>query len=84
MPRNEVDRIAQLEQMFLDRANQGGVVAFREIGPTDRSLEKHIADLRQLRRRMVKNDVPRRMTGTMQDIQFDLAKTDFIAIVQPA
>ena len=84
MTGNELDIVAEREQLFLDRGNQRGMIAAREIGTPDRSLEKHVANLRELAVSVKKHDMPRRMPRAMQNSQFDLAETHAVAVLQPA
>src|SRR3546814_3057476 len=60
------------------------MIAARKIGPPDRSLKDHVADDRELRRRMMKHDMPRRMPRAMDDIDLEIADRHHIAVDQPA
>src|SRR3546814_12271232 len=60
------------------------MIAARKIGPPDRSLKDHVADDRKLRRRMMKDDMPRRVPRTVDDIDLEIADRHRIAVDQPA
>src|SRR5690606_819530 len=56
----------------------------RKVGAPDRSLKDHVADDRELRRRMVKDDMPRRVPRTVDDVDFEITDRHLVAIDQPA
>src|SRR3546814_7296925 len=60
------------------------VIAHREVGAADRTLEQHVADDRQLRRRMVKHDMAGRMAGAVIDVERQFTHRHGVAILQPA
>src|SRR5215217_6467266 len=59
------------------------MVAAREIGSSDRSLEQHVADHRKLRFGMMEDDVPRSMAGAMADVEGEFADRHCVAVLQP-
>ncbi len=60
------------------------MIAPGKVGTSDRSLEEHIPDLEQTGRAMIENHVTGRMAGTMQHLEFDLAESHAIPVLQPA
>src|SRR3546814_199811 len=75
---------AERPQLPRDRIEQLPVVAARKVRAADRTLEQHVADDRQLRRRVVEDDMARRVPRTMDDIEGQVADRHRIAVVQPA
>src|SRR3546814_20754826 len=73
---------AERPQLPRDRIEQLPVVAARKVRAADRTLEQHVADDRQLRRRVVEDDMARRVTRTMDDIEGQVADRHRIAVVQ--
>lgn len=69
MPAQEADIVPQRQQLFLDHADQGLVIAAGKIGTSNRAVEKHIADMRKTRRAIEEDDVSRRMPRTMQHLE---------------
>src|SRR3546814_8152812 len=61
MTRHKTDVVTERKQAFPNRADQIVVIAARKIAATDTAGEDHVADERQLRRRMMKDDVTRRV-----------------------
>jgi len=84
MAGDEVDLVTEWEELFLDRANEGLVIAARKISPSNRSLEEHVANLGQVAGCMVENDMPRRVSRTVQDVQLNVAETHRITALKPA
>ena len=84
MAGNEGNIVAQREQAFLDRSEQGIVIASREIRPANRALEQDITDLGQPARCVKEDDMAGGVPGAMQYVKHDLAKRHLIAILQPA
>src|SRR3546814_5460798 len=74
---------AERPQLPRDRIEQLPVVAARKVRAADRTLEQHVADDRQLRRRVVEDDMARRVPRTMDDIEGQVADRHRIAVVQP-
>src|SRR4029079_2888344 len=67
-----------------DRADELLLVAAREIPAPDRALEQHVADHRELRFRMVEDDVAGRVARAVSDVERQLAEAYLIALVEPA
>src|SRR3546814_9321432 len=84
MPRQKGRVAAKRPQLARNRIEQLLVVAARKVGAPDRSLKDHVADDRELRRRMMKHDMPRRVPRTVDDVDLKIAAGDRIAIDQPA
>ena len=84
MTGNEGDIVAQGEQAFLDRSEQGFVIATREIRPSNRALEQDVSDLGQPARCVEEDDMTRGVARAMQYVKHDLTKRHLIAILQPA
>lgn len=81
MPGDKGNIIAEGPELFNDRFYQCGVVATREIGAADGSLEQHIPDLGDTRRLVKKDHVPRGMTRTMFDYQLLGPKTNVVIML---
>ena len=60
------------------------MIAALEVGAADRALEQNVADQRQLRRRMMEDDMARRVAGAVADGEFQLADGHRVAVGQPA
>ena len=58
---DELDIVAERPEALADGADQGGVVAAREVGAADRALEQHVADDRQMRGRVMEDSSLRRL-----------------------
>ena len=82
--RHEIGFAAQGPKPCGDRMNQIIKITAREIGAPYRSLEQHIANHRDARRRMVEDDMAGRMAGAMIDIERQITDRHRIAIDQPA
>lgn len=83
MAGHEADIIAQREELVADRTNQLLVIAAGEIRTAYRLLKEYIPDPRHLRGRMVKANVPRRMSRAMDNRQRVIGYRDRITIIQP-
>ncbi len=84
MPRNEGGIVAKRPEPAGDRIDQVLMIAHREVGSPDRTLEQDIADDRKLRGRMVKDDMTGRVAGAMIDVEDEIAHRHLIAIDEPA
>ena len=69
MTGNEDGIAAERPQLARNRVDQVLMIAHREIGAADRSLENHIADNGELRRRMVEHDMARRVARAVAHLQ---------------
>src|SRR3546814_15349647 len=67
-----------------DRREELLVIAAREVGAADRALEQYVADDRELRWLVVKDDMPRRVPRTVDDVEGQRADRHRVAVVQPA
>lgn len=76
--------VAQRPELAGDRVDQILMIALREVGAADRSLEQHVADDGELRRRMVEDDMAGRVAGAVIDVEHQLADGHGIAVDQPA
>src|SRR5690606_13289292 len=81
---DETNVVAERQQLLLDRADERRVVAARQVGAPDGAVEQDDADMRQPRRRIVVDDVPRRMAGAMQHQEFVAAEGDELAVREEA
>ncbi len=84
MPRDERRLAAQRPQFLDDRRQQHLVVAARHVRSPDRSLEQHVADLREFRRRMVEDHVTLGMPRRLVHVEHQLADRHGVALDQPA
>jgi thiol-disulfide isomerase/thioredoxin len=83
VPRHKAHIIAQREELFAYGRQKRRMVAAREIGSADRSLEQHVADKREPRLRLKKHHMARGMAGAMQDVETHAAHVDLVAVTQP-
>src|SRR3546814_20753463 len=67
-----------------DRREELLVIAAREVGAADRALEQYVADDRELRWLVVKDDMPRRVPRTVEDVEGQRADRHRVTVVQPA
>jgi hypothetical protein len=81
---DEIGLAAQGPEPRDDGVEQVLMVAHREIGAADRPLEQDIADHRDVRRRVVENDMARGVAGAMINVQCEIADRDLLTIGQPA
>src|SRR6185369_11394942 len=84
VPGHEGGIVAHRPELLGDRAEELLLVAALEIPAADRTLEQDIADQRELRLRMMEDDVAGRVAGTMADVEGQLADHHLIAIGEPA
>src|SRR5690606_33115031 len=83
VPGHEGHVIAERPELAGDRANQGGVIAAREVGAADRALEQHVADDREPRLAMEEHHMPGRVAGAVQHLETLGAELDGVAILEP-
>src|SRR3546814_10177763 len=69
MTRHKTDVVTERKQAFPNRTDQIVVIAARKIAATDTAGEDHVTNERQLRRRMMKDDVTRRVARTMEHVE---------------
>src|SRR3989344_8026519 len=79
VPGQEGRVAAERPQFLCDRIEQLLVIAAREIGATDRTLEQHVADDRELRGAVVKHDMPGRVPRAMDDVDRQIADANGVA-----
>src|SRR5690242_19240178 len=72
MTRNEDGVVTERPQTGRDRVEKILMIAHRKIRPTDRALEKNVADDGQPRRRVMKDDMARGVTWAMIDVEDEL------------
>ena len=84
MPRQQRDVVAKRPESVPDRAQQCCMVATRKVGSSDRTFEDHVADDRNPVPAVKKDHMPRRVTGTVVDIECLFTKTHLVALIQPA
>src|ERR1017187_1122609 len=78
VPTEKGKLVPERQQLCPDRADQRIVIAIREVGPTNRALEQHIAQQRETRRMIHENDMPRCVTWAMQDVETMWTESDRI------
>src|SRR5690606_23453761 len=76
--------VAERQQLLLDRADQRVVISARKVGTSDRSLEQDITDMGELCVPVVVDHVPRRMAGTMQNLEIMPGERDNLTFVEVA
>ncbi len=81
---NEGRLVAHRPQLRQNRADELLLVAARKVPAADRTFEKNVADERQAGGWMMEDDVPGRVTGTMANIQAELADHHLFAVLEPA
>ena len=84
MARHERGLVAHRPQARRDRVDQLLLVAVGEVPAADRAAEQHVADQRQLRFRVMEDDVPGRVAGAVADVEHELADRRLVAVGQPA
>ena len=84
VPRHECRLAAEGPETCDDRVEQLLVVAERKVGAPDRTLKQHVADHRHPRRSVVEDDVTRRMTGAVIDVERQPPDRHRVAIDQPS
>lgn len=84
MPRDEGNIISQRPKLFTDRSNQCLMITLREIRAPDTALKKDIADRRQLGVRLEENDMARRMSGAMPNIEAGFSHGDPVTTHEPS
>ena len=84
MAAEELDVVAEREQLAADRGNQRRVVAIGEVGAPDRALEQHVAHQRDAERGRDEDDMPRRVARAMQHGEFLAGDRDGLAFLEPA
>src|SRR4051794_32935815 len=63
MAADEADIIAEWQQLFGDRADQGSMAAARQVGAADRAIEQHVANVSEAHFAMEEHHAARRMAG---------------------
>ena len=81
---NEGSLASHRPQPLGDRIKQILVIAAGEVGASDRSLEQHIANQRELRFGMVEDNVPGGVPGAVAHAECQFSDRHRIAIDQPA
>ena len=85
MATQELQIVAERQQLAGDGADQCGMVAIRKVGPADRALEQHVAEQGEAGGVVDEDDVARRVPRAVQDKSKRLvAQGDQVALVQPA
>src|SRR3546814_4082073 len=60
------------------------MIAHREVGAADGTLEQHVADDGELAGGVVEDDMARRVAGAMIDVEREVADRHLVAVLQPA
>src|SRR3546814_18414436 len=76
--------VAQGPEFLSDRREELLLIAAREVGAADRALEQYVADDRELRWLVVKDDMPRRVPRTVDDVEGPPPDTPRADVVPPA
>lgn len=82
--RGEGHVVAQWQQLGLDRVDQVGVVALREVGAADAAGKQHIAHEGMAGAFVEEHHVAGRVAGAVQHLERVLADADLVAVVQPS
>ena len=81
--RQERHRFAERPEFVADRIHQRWIAAARQIGATDAAVEQHVADQCVVAVSFVEHDVARRVSRTMNHVEFQLTHTHGVAVVEP-
>ena len=81
---HERDVVAERKQLRRDRPEQHVGVAIGEIGPPHRTAEQRVADLGEARLPFDEDDMPRRVSRDMQDVEPVRSDRDDIAFDEEA
>ena len=76
---DEADVVAERQQLFLDRGDQRGVVAARQVGAADRAAKQHVADMGEFGGAVVVDDMAGRMAGAMQHLERHARRSDTVS-----
>src|SRR5690606_30672001 len=60
------------------------MVSARKVGPTDRTVEDHVADMGETLLPVEVDDVPGRMAGTMEDVEYMTVERNLLALIEEA
>src|SRR6516164_11776104 len=81
---DEADIVAERQQLFGDRPDQGLVIAAGQIGAADRAVEQDIADMGEAHLLVEEHDAAWRVSGTVQYVESQFADRDLVALIEPA
>src|SRR3954453_15328503 len=84
MAADKTDIVAERQQLFGDRPDQGGVAAAGQVGAADRAVEQYVADMGEAHFLIEEHHAPRRMAGAMENVEGEFADLDLLAFVEPA
>lgn len=82
--RDEAGIVAERPETCANGLQQVRMVAAREIGATDAACKQNITDQGEVTLGVVEDDVSRRMSGAMQDVEGLFTDCDLIPVFQPA
>lgn len=83
MSGDELDIVTQGPEAFLYGMDQGVVIAFRKIGPSDGSTEQYVADDGETGPGLKKYNMAGGMAGAMMHIQGNVTELHRIPFIQP-
>ena len=81
---NEFNLVSERKQFVANRLNKIVVIAARKISAANRAGKNHVANHSKFFITVKKYHVPRRMTGTVQHLEYEFANRDRIAVKQPS
>ena len=84
MAAKERNVVTQRQQLGLDRCDQRRMVAIREVGSPDRTLEQHVAHQSEPCRFVDEDQVTGRMTRAVQHVEAVGAEHQDVAFGHPA
>ncbi len=84
MARDETHVVSQGQQFFVNRLQQGGMIAPREIGAADGTPEQNVSHQRQTFPPMEIDHVARRMPRAVQHLEPLLTEPYLVSLLEPA
>src|SRR5215207_6869255 len=80
---NEGRLAAHRPEALRDGFDQLLVIAHREVPPSYRPFEQHVADDRKVRFRMMEDDMAGRVAGAVAHVEGQIANRHRVAVIQP-
>src|SRR3546814_10843877 len=84
MAEHEPHLIAKRQDLVADGAQKRRMVSARKVGSADRAVEDHVADMGETLLPIEVDDVPGRMAGTVEDVEYMPVERDLLALIEEA
>src|SRR3546814_11866280 len=84
MAEHEPHLIAKRQDLDADGAQKRRMVSARKVGSADRAVEDHVADMGETLLPIEVDDVPGRMAGTVEDVEYMPVERDLLALIEEA